>query len=174
MVAIACLGWGSLYWNPDGLPVGAWREDGPELPLEFARLSGGGRVTLVVMPDGPRVPTLWTLLDVGDLAAGMAALRKRENTKSAWIGRWPTGIGSLFEAEISEWAAGKGLDGVVWTAIPPKWNNEDGRVPTEDEVVSYLTGLQGAATIEPFKYVRNAPPQIQTPYRPALARVVGA
>ncbi|MBO9576584.1 MAG: hypothetical protein J7494_12675 [Sphingobium sp.] len=174
MVAIACLGWGSLVWNPDGLPVGDWHPDGPELPLEFARLSGGGRVTLVIMPDGLRVPVLWSLLDVPGLAAGAAALRKRENTRADWIGCWPGDGSGQLAAQIGEWAIGKGLDGVVWTGLPPKWADENGRIPTEVEVVGYLSALPADAAVEPFRYIRNAPAQIRTPYRKALMKLVGA
>jgi hypothetical protein len=43
---IACVGWGSLVWDPRDLPVkGAWRPDGPRLPIEFARQSDNGRLT---------------------------------------------------------------------------------------------------------------------------------
>ena len=113
MAAIACLGWGSLIWDPDCLPVGAWHEDGPELALEFARLSGGGRITLVVMNDGPRVPVLWTLLAVPTLEDGVAALRARERTRSDWIGRWPSSRDDLHSAGIGEWARAKQLDGAI-------------------------------------------------------------
>lgn len=174
MGAIACLGWGSLIWNPDGLPVSQWHEDGPELPLEFARLSGGGRVTLVVMPDGPRVPVLWTLLDVSSLEDGAAALRAREGTKPGWIGRWPSHRDDRYANDIGEWARAKDLDGVVWTALPPKWGEENGRIPTVVEVMEYLSALTNETAQEPFKYIRNAPPQIRTPYRESLARLVGA
>lgn len=174
MSVIACLGWGSLIWDPDGLPVTKWHDDGPGLPIEFARLSGGDRVTLVVMPDGPRVTVLWTVLEVETLADAVAALRRREKTKSDWIGRWPASSRPYpYNDEIGPWAEAQGVDAVVWTAIPPKWDDENGRIPSEDEVVTHLSRLSGAARDEPYKYIRQAPGQIQTPYRQALSIVVG-
>jgi hypothetical protein len=59
---IACLGWGSLVWDPRELPVrGKWFEDGIFLPIEFARQPCDGRLTLVIVPDYEvRARGLWT------------------------------------------------------------------------------------------------------------------
>lgn len=50
-MSIIVLGWGSLVWDPNGLPIehtnpveGAWSPDGPHLPVEFARHSSGSRI----------------------------------------------------------------------------------------------------------------------------------
>ncbi len=46
---IACLGGGSLVWDPGGLPIQrSWFCGGPFAPVEFTRQSSGGRITLVI------------------------------------------------------------------------------------------------------------------------------
>ena len=55
---IACIGWGSLVWSPGVLRCkGEWQLDGPFLPLEFARTSKDGRLTLVLSKRG--LTALW-------------------------------------------------------------------------------------------------------------------
>jgi hypothetical protein len=48
---IAVIGWGSLIWCPGSLRIQtAWHNDGPSLPIEFARILKDGRLTLVIRP----------------------------------------------------------------------------------------------------------------------------
>lgn len=56
-MTIVCLCWGSLIWDAGELPVcSAWHADGPALPIEFARESADGRITLVVAEHDQPVP----------------------------------------------------------------------------------------------------------------------
>ena len=51
---IAILGWGSLLWQPKDLQFDkeiGWSKNGPMLPIEFARISKDGRLTLVITKD---------------------------------------------------------------------------------------------------------------------------
>ncbi|UCI32149.1 hypothetical protein [Mesorhizobium sp. B4-1-4] len=83
---IACLGWGSLIWNPEDFPVtGGWKNDGPVLPIEFARESGRKRITLVIADGVEPVTTLWTLMKVANLQAAKEALASRERINEAHI-----------------------------------------------------------------------------------------
>src|SRR5437667_9699948 len=76
---IVCLGWGSLVWDRGQLPTrGGWKKDGPWLPIEFARQSRDGRITLVLVPGRAVVRTYWTLMALDDLTAATTALRIRE------------------------------------------------------------------------------------------------
>jgi hypothetical protein len=57
---IAIVGWGSLIWCPGSLQIkSGWHRDGPPLPVEFARISGDGRLTLVIHPGSKEQQTLW-------------------------------------------------------------------------------------------------------------------
>lgn len=175
---IVCLGWGSLIWNREKLPIAsepnAWRDDGPELPVEFARQSSGDRLTLVLMGAGPTSRMLWTEMGVLDLACARQCLAVREKSAIKRIGVWPGGPGYAHEDTISDWARNKNIDGVVWTALGPKYDGQDDVAPTEAEALAYLRGLIAAGTSGyAEEYVRKAPAQIRTPYRSAMEREFG-
>ena len=167
LAGIACLGWGSLIWDQGDLPTrNGWSEDGPLVRVEFARHSEGDRITLVMVPSGPRVQSLWVLMDTECLEVAAKALRKREKTARWHIGCWSRGEPSPDSIpELAEWADGRNLDHAVWTALPPKFNDEDGRQPTVEEVVKHLRELPCDVRERAEKYIRKAPRQIDTPYR---------
>ena len=76
---IACLGWGSLIWKPDTLPLaGAWFFDGPDMPIEFARVGDGGELSTAICANAPMCKVLWAVLDVETLEEAREALRVRE------------------------------------------------------------------------------------------------
>ena len=203
---IVCLGWGSLIWDLDGLPVetlegepvppwvlspegeeiGNWKPDGPPLRVEFARQSGKerDRLTLVLFDAAERQPGLWARMTVTTLDEAVHALTRREcrgiadKNVDRWskdnIGRWskdepaPADIPGL-----GVWASDRDIQHVIWTALRPKFC--DLRVaPTEHQAVAYLRRLsdEGRAT-EAEKYVRRAPPQVDTAYRRRIVRCLG-
>ena len=168
MTNIACLGWGSLIWNPKGLPIRRyWFDDGPLIPLEFARQSKDGRITLVIWPDARPVRSLWTLMDSDSLDEVKKQLQRREGSpKLKYIGNWSRGGPSPTEIpELSEWALARNVDSVVWTALPPKFEDDDNRQPSVEDVLRYLRALSGTARDAAEKYIRRAPRQIDTAYR---------
>ena len=170
-MVIGCLGWGSLIWDPRDLPVqGKWFDDGPLLPVEFARQSSDGRLTLVLVRGVKSVRTLWAPLSVGTVADAREALRKREcvpeQNREAHIAAWSAGDPDDTERfSISAWARGLRLDAVVWSALPPRFERQNGRVPTEDEAVAYLRGLPHEACRHAERYIRMTPRQVDTVYR---------
>lgn len=182
--AIACLGWGSLVWDPRDLPVrGPWHSDGPPLPLEFGRESGakatgerGDRITLVICADSPRVRSCWTLLDVPDLESARQRLAGREGMKGQKsVGFWDRAAngGSGHEiTTIAAWAVAHDLSAVVWTDLSCKFDG-DAVKPTIEQVLAFLGGLDDEKKALSEGYIRQAPAQIDTPYRRLLAERLG-
>lgn len=173
---IACLGWGSLVWKQEDLPtVGGWNKDGPWLPLEFARTSdkGIGRLTLVITPGVRPSQSLWSLLNASDMSTARAQLKARERCAASDIGEWPSASarGLLGYSEIDAWASRLGLDGVVWTALPPMFGGVRGTGPsTAADAIEYLRTRPEPVREKAEEYVRRAPLQIQTPFRDAFER----
>lgn len=150
--------------------TGEWHANGPGVQVEFARQSRDGRLTLVMVGSGPVVASLWAVLGVADLASGAEALRRREETASRYIGVWPS---AAAPQSIGVWAEEHKLTGVVWTALPPKFQDTEARVATAAETMSYLRSLQGERMERAREYVRRAPVQIRTPIRDLIERELG-
>jgi hypothetical protein len=170
------IGWGSLIWRPENFPaLGIWQQDGPALPIEFTRQSSNGSITLVVAPGAPAVPTLWTELGVITLDEAKDALRRREKTSEGNVAYWSPARWSQHEEAkvIGEWAKAKGIEAVVWTALRPKFDGENGRFPTEDEVIAYLKTRDTSVRERAREYIERAPEQVRTPYRTAIERELG-
>ena len=168
MTNIACLGWGSLIWDPRDLPIRRyWFDDGPLIPLEFARQSKDDRITLVILPDARPVRSLWALMDSDSLEDAKEQLRLREGpTIPEYIGNWSRGRPSPDSIPmLSEWALARNIDSVIWTALRPRFNGDDNQPPNVEDVLRYLQGLTGTARDAAEKYIRRAPRQIDTAYR---------
>lgn len=65
--------------------------------------------------------------------------------------------------ELPDWATARGIEAVIWTALPPKFNAADD--PALTQIVTYLSGLAGTTRDKAERYVRFAPRQIDTRYR---------
>ena len=177
---IACLGWGSLVWDPRELPVeGQWHPDGPQFPIEFTRVSTGGRLTMVVTNGAPPVTILWSNLSVRSLDHGIEALAEREGILPEGIphsvGVW-SAVRSSRHAEaaiVGEWVRARGLAGVVWTALKPGFKHSRGMPLTCQQALDHLRNLAGTDREHAEEYVRRAPAQVRTPYRIAIEREFG-
>lgn len=185
---IACLGWGSLIWDPRDFPCrGPWFDDGPLLPVEFARESGGkegepgDRITLVICPNVPSVRTCWALLDVPDMSAAKRSLAAREgitDPKMKAIGFWDGGSGERHGLEadtIAAWAERLGLSGAVWTNLQFGFKGKGKRnvMPGGPDVIEFLRKLDDEKRPVAEGYVRQAPAQIDTPYRRLIEKELG-
>jgi hypothetical protein len=175
---IACLGWGSLIWDPRALPIQReWFEDGPFAPVEFTRQSSDGRITLVLEQSAKHARLLWAQMLSGDLAEAKHALREREGILGE---EWASRIGGWQEGEpapstipaLGGWSKAHGLDAVVWTALGPRFSGRE-ISPTADQVVGYLRGLTGPRRDNAKQYIECTPRQIDTEYRRRIEVALG-
>ena len=177
---IACLGWGSLIWDPRKLPIRReWFKDGPFAPVEFIRQSADKRITLVIDPHSEAAPIrlLWAQMDPMDLQKAKEALRDREGLpQKDWekkIGKWKKGEGPPEHIlDLPAWASAHGLDAVIWTALPPKFDGRDER-PSSDQVINHLLKLTGEERDNAKRYIECAPRQIDTDYRRRIESDLG-
>jgi hypothetical protein len=176
---IACLGWGSLVWNPGDLPIaGDWRPDGPTLPVEFARQSRDGRMTLVIADGAMPLTVFWSELKARSPDEARNVLGEREGVPRAnipsSIGLWEPGSAPLDAVTrvIADWATAAKLHCVVWTALSPKFGDK-AVTPSVDQVIAYLSGLEGEQRRRAEEYVRRAPAKMATAYRQRIEHELG-
>lgn len=176
---IACIGWGSLLWEPGALMLASgWQAGGPLLPLEFARDSDDSDELALVICDGaPLMPTFWASMAATDLDVALDQLRRREKICSEhpeWAASMPAvRSGESDDPRMAVWLAGQPFDAVIWTALPPKFDNLGGRVPSVEQALALLSSLRGSAREHAEEYVRRIPAAIMTPYRARFEQELG-
>jgi len=172
---IACLGWGSLIWKPGALELASeWFKDGPQLPIEFARVGDSGELATTICANSRLCQVLWAVLQTASLADAYEALRLREQIpegRDDGIGIFK--VGGTPNGVISEWASTQQVDAVIWTALPPRFEGMEGRIPSLDEAASYLSGLTGPTRDHAFQYISMVPAQVDTSYRREISKRLG-
>jgi hypothetical protein len=165
---LVCIGCGSHLWNPGVLRcVGGWHADGPSLPIEFARTSQDGRLTLVLTLGAMSVPCLWTELEYTSPHHAQEVLAGPEGCTLPGIGLWP-GDPPPHPPALTPSQSGppRGPDAVVWTALTPKFEGVDGNAPGSAEAaLTYLKQLDSRQLAKAQEYVERAPVQVQTNFR---------
>lgn len=182
---IAILGWGSLIWDPRDLNFdGRWRENGPRLPIEFARISSGGRLTLTITPGRPLVPVLWTMSTEHTLAAARENLARREGSSVSQIGVWRPGgqpieaqrEQALIASQLERWWEREGkslpIDAVIWTDLGPHFQTATRRDFHFLNALNFLKGLNDAEWAAASEYILRTPAQVATAMRPGLETFV--
>jgi hypothetical protein len=190
---IAILGWGSLIWCPRELDLASkWHADGPCLPVELARRSGGNRATLVIMPPTYELShsrVYWARSGFDNRDEARANLCEREGKpKRRFIhyaelapdgeGAWGPnykggGPDDTMGEKVVDWLRNSdhGLDTAIWTGIPPEGFDHSDPNLLKAEVVRWLLYLrrQGEESVRAAReYVEFAPPSISTPIRRAI------
>ena len=175
---IAILGWGSLIWQPKELENDKsfdWKKDGPILPIEFARISKDGRLTLVITENGKKVPVLYSLSNYERLDEAVLNLAIREGSGRNSIGSYDLEKDEFsskfqFKNEIKNWIKSTDFDAVIWTNLGENWSirNDKGSIIRQIEPekrIEYLKELKGNTRALAEEYIRRTPLQIQTDYR---------
>lgn len=175
---IAILGWGSLLWQPKDLQFDTkigWSENGPMLPIEFARISKDGRLTLVIvkdLKDANKVKTYFAISNYETLEEAVLNLAVREGCGREQIGSYDKSKKTFskeafFDKNIPEWINNTNIDAVIWTNLGEKWEvkNENGEVFKIVDRVDYLKKLKNNKSALAEEYIRRAPTQIKTHYR---------
>lgn len=175
---IAILGWGSLIWQTKELAFNksfGWKKDGPILPIEFARISKDGRLTLVITENGTKIPVLYILSNYHILEEAILNLAVREGSGRNGIGSYDKSKDTfsskfLFKDEIKNWIKNTDFDAVIWTNLGENWNikNDKGDIIRQIEPerrIEYLKELKGHTSAIAEEYIRRIPHQIVTAFR---------
>jgi len=177
---IAILGWGSLLW--DTRPEfdnyhDPWEFDGPELKIEFSRISQTrkGALTLVIDPtNGSICRVAHSRSKRRDPEDAVCDLRSREETTRGNIGIH-IADGSLNQSKdsatltaIAAWAKTKGVDVVVWTDLPSNFQKVCGSTFSIASAVAHVRALDEGAKSGAAEYMWRAPAFVDTPLRSAL------
>lgn len=169
---IIILGWGSLIWEPKELEFDrkiGWLQNGPILPIEFARISNNKRLTLVITPEGTPVKTLFSISTNEQLNNAVSNLIKREGTVKRHIHSYCKINGFsddsfLYKENIVNWINKTDYDCVIWTNLPENWKEK-----TNDRI-EYLKGLDINESLLAKEYICRTPIQTKTKYRELIEK----
>lgn len=187
---IAILAWGSLIWDPRNLMIdktqgnNGWFNKGPMLPIEFARISQDGRLTLVIVSGKDEIQTMYSISEYEDLNLAILDLSIREGCSTNTIGNYTKQNSIISPSEfqfiqnIQIWIDRiSEIDAVIWTDLPKKlWYNDENNkkvLVQEDRIIEYLRGLSPEDQAKAEEYIRKAPSIVQTPIRDAIEVALG-
>ena len=177
---IAILGWGSLLWDKrrDFEEQHAeWEFDGPELKIEFSRISStrSGALTLVIDPaSGSPCRVAHVRSKRTDPDDAVRDLRFREETTATNIGLFfadGTRLQSKDEESVNAvrtWASRKNVDVVVWTDLSSNFFQTLGQPFSIENALLHLQALDSSARSCAAAYVSRAPDFVVTRLRASL------
>lgn len=166
-IAVIC--WGSIFWDKGSLKTtGEWKNDGPELPLEFSRISSYGkskeRVTLVLDESGQMCVTYWDIMAAKDLKTARNNLRDREGSVTDDIHTYLRGQNPLSPVaiQIESWLVNyPEIDAVVWTGLESNWAELRNVEFSKENFIQYLESKKNSL-IKIKEYFLKVPEQSQT------------
>jgi hypothetical protein len=153
------------------------------LPIEFARISADGRLTLVIHPGCEEQTTYWALSEYRDIEGATQNLKEREGCSRERIASMrtdDTGGEDAIKLKIKEWLRNKiDVDAAVWTNLRSNWRDKTCQGFNVENAVRYLEEVEhrqqeAAELLKRVRgYVRNAPEQIQTQVRERIRQRTG-
>lgn len=177
-MTISILAWGSLVYDPRDLCIeGEWQSDGPNLSIEYARISGPvgeRRLTLVIKPGFSASPVLYVKSCFESLPEARENLRLREGTpeiRNIGFIDFISGNQSIKRlkreifAELTTWNTSKGIDAIIWTDLAPNFSDKTGMRFNVQNIFGFLRGLSQGELHATKDYVQKTPAQIQTQFR---------
>ena len=176
---IAVIGWGSLLWKTGKLQLQSpiWQPDGPGLCIEYARKSKGDRLTLVLCDKVPLQRTYWNLHKSTDIEEAKANLAEREGIETKARIERDIHLVRVTDSDpkqpshksVWEWLKKtQYADAAIWTGLPP---SPEFLIPSK--ALKHLGRLTGKQQESAVQYVRQTPPQIQTPLRELIRKKLG-
>jgi len=147
---IGYLAWGSLLWDYTQLNLkSGWIESSLQLPLNFSRISdkGKGRLTLVIDNNSGELNSIFiSSTKINNLNKAINTLKLREKTKKNNIGYINTKDNSsrtnLLSTEqlqsIFQLAINNNLDAIIWTDIPPNFQEITGKKINTINALKYI------------------------------------
>ena len=138
------------------------------MPIEFSRISGNERLTLVINEaNGVPIQTLYALAATASLEEAIENLQAREGTNSRGIGHVRNGDQpqSRVEKTILEWVVNNGFDAAIWTALGSNFEQKTGKPYSVENALAYIDSLEESKKTIALEYISNAPALVQTPFR---------
>ncbi len=176
-------------WDPKGLEIAApFAANGPLLPIEFCSIAADGRLTLAIDE------TFGALCKTYSAPSALPTRSMRRSRicgsgkgcrTSAAIGFVEPASGRQSDvamerhpeavATIGAWAAANGYDAAIWMAVESNFGDwgKGGEPFSVSAAIQYLETLEAdhpAKFAAALAYIRNAPPEIETPVRERVAK----
>jgi hypothetical protein len=143
------IAWGSLLWNFKSLKIETeWTKSNIKFPLNFSRISdnGQGRLTLVIDKSGEMNNVYYARTSFSNLNTAIEKLKTREKTLTKNIGfiniasnTYRTSL--LNDKKIHElinFAKKNNIDGLIWTEIPPNFNEVYRKPYSKESAIEYI------------------------------------
>lgn len=143
------IAWGSLLWNFKSLRIETeWTKSNIKFPLNFSRISdsGQGRLTLVIDKIGELNNVYYARTAFTNLNAAIEKLKTREKTLTKNIGFINISSNSVRTSllnnkkiyELINFAKKNKIDGLVWTEIPPNFDEVFGKPYSKENAIEYI------------------------------------